>query len=229
MRFMRSLSVVVAVLVGAGVVAAHGEPQDEARVVVAKAIKAMGLEGKAIPKGIRVKAKSSIEVFNKDAELVEVKILQTLTIRLPYQFKEVNEMTVLGETIPFTTIFNGKEGWIEGNGRVREVEPAGLKDYKEMPNVVESTHLITPLLDKKYKLTLIGEANVDGRPATGIRVSRQGFRHLKLYFDKQTHLLVKMERKGLDPLVAMQCQETPLQVVPRNEWTHGPRLRDPAA
>jgi hypothetical protein len=90
------------------------------------------------------------------------------------------------------------------------VEAVGLKDFKEMSNVVEATHLITPLLDKKYKLALIDEAKVDGKPATGIRVSREGFRDLKLHFDKQTHLLVKMERQGLDPLVGMQCQETRL-------------------
>jgi hypothetical protein len=79
-----------------------------------------------------------------------------------------------------------------------------------MSNVLEATHLITPLLDRKYKLTLVGETKIDGRPATGVRVSRQGFRDLTLYFDRQTHLLVKMERRGLDPLTHMQCQEARL-------------------
>lgn len=208
---MRSLSVVLVFLVGAGVLVAQDDAQDLARDDVSKAIKATGLEGKAIPKGIRVKTRYSIDAFDKDAELHEVKIFQTSMIRFPFQVREVKEATVLGELAIFTTIYDGKNGWLKNNRKVDEIEPAGLQEFKEMSNVVEGAHFLTPLLDKqKYKLTAIRGALVDGRRATGIRVSRQGYRDMKLYFDYKTSLLVKLERKGLDPRVGMECKETHL-------------------
>ena len=212
---MRGLAIVAVMFASVCIVWARGDSeadksQAEARAVVGKAIKAMGLEGVKLPKGIRMKSKATIEypVFDKDIEFATVKVDQTITIRLPNQFKEVYEMSTLGETAGGLTIFDGKQGWLTHNGKVSDMEEKGCDDYRELANVIEATHLITPLLDKKYKLALLDEANVDGRLATGIRAFREGFADLDLYFDKETYMLLKMERQGLDPVVAAQCQET---------------------
>ena len=60
---MRSLSVVLVFLIGAGVLTAQDDAQEQARETVTKAIKATGVEGKAFPKAIRVKSKFSIDAF----------------------------------------------------------------------------------------------------------------------------------------------------------------------
>jgi hypothetical protein len=202
---------VLVFLAGSGVLLAQDDPQDWARETVQKAIKATGVEGKGIPKGIRLRAKYSIDAFDKDAEFHEVRVFQTTTMRFPFQLKDEKEATVLGESATFTTIYDGKNGWLKNKGKVDEMEPAQLEEFKEMANVVEATYFLTPLLDKqKYKLKETGMALVDGRRAFEIRVSRQGFKNMKLYFDFKTNLLVKMERKGRDPQTGVECTETHL-------------------
>src|ERR1043166_2965194 len=195
---MRSLLVVAVFSIGTGVLMAKGDAQDNARDAVTKAIKATGLEGKAIPKGIRWKTKFTIDTLDKELEFLEVKVFQTTKIRFPFQITETREATVLSETETYTTGYDGKNAWIKSNGMVNdEKEIAKLEEYKEMPNVFEATHLLTPLLDKKkYTLKETGMKLVDGRRAFEVRVSREGYRNMKLYFDYKTKLLVKMERKG---------------------------------
>src|SRR5262249_5661407 len=54
------------------------------------------------------------------------------------------------------------------------------------------------LLADGVKLGPLGESTVDGRPVVGVRVTCAGFRDVKLYFDKEKHLLAKMETRGKD-------------------------------
>src|SRR5213592_355548 len=103
---MRRLAALVVVVFAAGMVAAQSDEKDEARAVIGKAIKAMGYENKAVPKGLRMKAKGTVEAGGMTLDIV-----QNLTIKLPNQFKDVTEVMVGGMTIPVTTIFNGKEAW----------------------------------------------------------------------------------------------------------------------
>jgi hypothetical protein len=191
------------------VVIAQDDSPDAARDIVAKAVKAMGREGKAIPKGIRMKTKATlvVPVFKDDIETATVNMVETITMGLPGKFRIHNVATALGETVPITAVFDGKQGWLETDGKIREMEEHGLQDFKEMANIVEATQLIAPLLDKKYTLKALGHTMIDGKSSVGIRVSRKGFADLKLYFDDLTFVLVKMERKALDPQVAQPCRE----------------------
>lgn len=198
---MRRLAAVVVVVFAAGIVAAQGEPQDEARAVIGKAIKAMGYENKAVPKGLRMKAKGTVEAGGMTLDIV-----QNLTIKLPNQFKDVTEVTVGGMTIPVTTIFNGKEAWADVNGTVMNFGEKIVEDFKNISGMVEASQL-TPLLDKKYKLSIVGEAKVEGQPAIGIRVSGKGFKDFNMYIDKKTNLLTKVERQAVDPMTEMEIQE----------------------
>jgi hypothetical protein len=156
-------------------------------------------------------AVGAIETLDEKAEPAEVRFVQTLTINLlQHQFKEVTEVSVLKESAPFTMIFDGKNGWIKGDGKIVALEKSELVEAKNMSMTVDATHLLTPLLDKqKYKLTAIRMAFVDGKRASEIRVSREGFQDLTLFFDYKTNLLVKMERKALRPQGG-ECQETRL-------------------
>jgi hypothetical protein len=51
--------------------------------------------------------------------------------------------------------------------------------------------LLTPLKKEGFKLAPLPEAKVEGRAAVGVRVSRKGHRDVSLYFDKESHLLLK--------------------------------------
>ena len=48
------------------------------------------------------------------------------------------------------------------------------------------------------KLELLGEMKVGDKPALGVRVEVKGYRGVSLFFDKETHLLVKSESRGKD-------------------------------
>ena len=61
--------------------------------------------------------------------------------------------------------------------------------------------MLTPLLDaKKYTIKSGDEAEIDGNKADVVLVSSEkaGLKDLKLYFDRTSHLLVKMQKKDKD-------------------------------
>src|SRR5262249_33308325 len=51
---------------------------------------------------------------------------------------------------------------------------------------------------KKFRLAPLGEVAVDGRPARGVKVSREGHRDVDLYFDREKSLLVKTQTRVKD-------------------------------
>jgi hypothetical protein len=57
---------------------------------------------------------------------------------------------------------------------------------------------LTILRDKAFKLNVIGEMNVNGKPAVGITISKEGKRDVTMYFDKKSNLVVKVERRVRD-------------------------------
>lgn len=205
---MRNLSVTMIFLLGAGAVLANDDAEEQARETITKAIKATGLEGRPIPKAFRIKSKYTLDVLDEKLEFVEAKINKSLTVQFPFQFKEVNEITLFGKTSLDTVIYDGKNGWLKFEDKIQDPDERGLNYLRELANVTEATHFLTPLLDKqKYKLKATKMALVDGRRTSEIRVSREGFEDMKLYFDYKTNLLIKSQRKTLDPRFGLDCKE----------------------
>jgi hypothetical protein len=59
---------------------------------------------------------------------------------------------------------------------------------------------LRPLLDKdEFTVHSLGEIKIKDRPAIGVRVVRKDRSEMGLYFDKQSHLLVRTERRGIHP------------------------------
>lgn len=63
------------------------------------------------------------------------------------------------------------------------------------------------LTDKGYELSSLGEVQVNGQPAVGVRVSHKGSRDVSLYFDKKTGLVAKVERRAVDPMTGQEVTE----------------------
>src|SRR5262249_6516414 len=55
---------------------------------------------------------------------------------------------------------------------------------------------LLPLREPGFTLALAGEEKVGEGPAVGIRVVSKGHREVTLFFDRDTHLLVKSETRG---------------------------------
>jgi hypothetical protein len=52
---------------------------------------------------------------------------------------------------------------------------------------------LAPLLEKDSKLALLPDLEVDGRPAVGLKLSREGRKDISLYFDKDAGRLARLD------------------------------------
>jgi hypothetical protein len=182
--------------------AGRTESSDEARALIGKAVKAMGMD--KIPddtQGFRTKTKGTLEVMG-----MTLNFEQTVIVRLPNQLKDVMELDVNNMKIPVVTVFDGKKGWVEANGKLIKLDDKMNAELKEVASMIKFGRL-TPLLDNKFDLAIIGEVTVEEKPAVGIRVSTKGSKDFSLFFDKKTNLLIKAERQALDAMTGKDVQE----------------------
>ena len=69
---------------------------------------------------------------------------------------------------------------------------AGNADRSDKTYLVWAWTLV-PLLDKESKLALLADVDVEGKPAAGIRLTREGRREISLYFDKDSGRLARID------------------------------------
>jgi len=183
--------------------AGQTQNQDEARAIIGKAIKAMGVDKEPQgAKGLLIKSKGTLELMG-----MTVNIVQTITLRYPDQFKDFTELDINNMKLPVSTVFDGKKGWVAVNDKViMKFDDIFNAEMKEVANLVNIGKL-KPLLDKKYDLAVIGEVKVEDKPAVGVRVSVKGAKDVSVYFDKNTHLLMKVERQAVDATTKQEVTE----------------------
>jgi hypothetical protein len=173
-----------------GVVLAGG--QDEPRAILDKAIKAHGGEAhlKKFTAGI-IKAKGRLEVAGG------LDITQEISFQLPDKMREEGSFEIMGTPVKTVTIFDGKKGNIEVNGKKVDLGDKLDRALRDGVQMLDAFKLY-PLLDKAYELSVFGEAKVNDQPAIGIRAVKKGHPDMTLFFDKKTHLLVKAEHRTID-------------------------------
>lgn len=124
----------------------------------------------------------------------------SVTIDYWYQFpdrtKIVGEIKVGNLIINDVRILNGKEGWNQKNGDTKAFTNGELAAARAGAYHTYIRHLIPLLEESKFTLTLLDEVTVNGRLASGIKVLSTGYKEIRLYFDKETSLLVKSEYLG---------------------------------
>jgi hypothetical protein len=103
-------------------------------------------------------------------------------------FDEDNKLTSI-------EVINGKEGWEKDDDQVTETL-SGVKLDSRRENVyVNWVSQLFPLKEKEFHLSVLDEINVKGRSAVGILVKHEKHEPVKLYFDKESHLFVKLQHK----------------------------------
>src|SRR4051794_38253509 len=186
---MRSLSVLLS---AAFLLAPAARAEDDARAVVEKAIKAHG----GADKLSRYKAGTTKGKGKVNSPVGELEFTQEVSYMLPDKLKEVAEFEVMGNKIKTVAIVNGDKTTLEVNGQEMAL-PDELKEKIAEGTKRMQIGRLVPLRDKKYELSLIGEAKVLDKPAVGVRVAAKGMKDVNLYFDKKTHLLVKSEGRTI--------------------------------
>jgi hypothetical protein len=95
------------------------------------------------------------------------------------------------------TVIKNDSGWTKVNDIVIDLNGDQIAEAREQTHGRWVTTLL-PLLGPEYKLAGRGEVKVQDRPAYGVIVSRADRRDVQLFFDKETHLLVKTEQRVKD-------------------------------
>jgi hypothetical protein len=181
-------------LVALGLVAGRGAA-DDAKAVVEKAIKAHGGEEKLTKyKAAKVKAKGTLQLMGTDIEFTA-----DASTMFPDRYREEIKMDIMGNKLEIVQVFDGKKGWVSTQGMTMEVQGAQLDELKDQAygNYLES--LVPLVKEKQFELTLLDETKVDGKAAVGVKVASKGHKDIKMYFNKESGLLVKTEHKAVDP------------------------------
>ena len=138
-----------------------------------------------------VKAKGTIDVAGG------ADIVQEISTQLPNKLRDESTITINGMEIKTLTIFDGKKGVLEVNGKKLDLG-AKLQDALREAATLLPIATLVPLRDKAYELSVVGEAQVNGKPAVGIRAAKKGQPDVTLYFDKKSYLLAKTEHRTTD-------------------------------
>jgi hypothetical protein len=176
------------------------EPTD-ARKLIEKAIEAQGGEKLAKLPASTVKMKGTIHTMGQAVAFVG----EVLSHGAERQKIDI-EADIAGQKFRIVNVLNGTKGWTRFGDMVSELDKEMLTDSQEQ---AYSDWLLTllPLRDKGFTFSVIGEAKIEKQNAVGIKVSHKGHRDVDLYFDKQTGLLVKAEKRVRDENTRQEVTE----------------------
>jgi hypothetical protein len=176
---MRKIVSIAIVLISVGVVW-PGQP-DDARAIVEKAIKAAGGEANlAKHDSVRMTQKGTYYGMGDGLPYTGV-----YSIVFPDKFR----MEIEGA---FIIVLSGDKGWTSMGGEAKEMtkDELALQIYNHRAGLIAR---LLPLKDKAFQLKTMGEAKVGDKAARIVQVTRKDYPEVKLYFAKDTGLLVKTE------------------------------------
>lgn len=167
---------------------AYSDEQTQAQRIISDAIQAVGGEAKlARFKAATWKSKGTLRIGDTISEFES-----DWAVHGSNQFRKAKTHTENGRESKTILVLNGDQAWFQrDNQRVvsfsgGQLTPARSENY---------THWLALRLDigKTARLSLLPGAEVDGRPALGVKVRDKGVPEVDLYFDKGTSLLTRMD------------------------------------
>ena len=190
-RFLRVLAVGLAL--GAGT--ARADEQPEAKVLLDKAIKAMGGEAKLAKLGT-VSGKGKITAMKGGQEI-------TISLQGTWQglsqYRAELEIQDGGNNFNGILVINGDKGWFKKNDNTDDA-PEGLVPFiQNLFYAGRMPQMLPALKDNAYKLTPLGEIKVGTQPAVGFSVSHPDYKDVSLFFDKESGLPLKSEIRLTEP------------------------------
>jgi len=194
MRKLLAPAAAVAVLLG---LCCRAQAQDkEVKAVVEKAIKASGGEAALAKTNMaKAKAKGTVSIGN-----MQLPFTMDAATNVPTQSRMEILFDLGGMKIKAVEVYDNGKGWSAQNGDVKEADKETLEESKLSLYTSRLTSLTPLLTDKALTVALLGEEKVNGKPAIGIKVSSKEQKDVKIYFDKDTGLVAKVSRPGVDPI-----------------------------
>ncbi len=195
MRHPLLLPLLCAALLLGPVRAGRADDTDEARTLLTRAVKAHGgKETVAKYKAGQTKTKGKLQLPG----VGEVEFTEQVAYMLPDRFKSTLEVTIAGQQVKVVTVVKGDKISIESGGMQVPITQNIKKALGDALYKLKTTRLASLLEDKGCKLTVLKPITVEGKEASGVRVSSKGHKDISLYFDKKSDLLVKVESRTLN-------------------------------
>ena len=182
--------------------AGEGEDAAQARAIIDKAIQAHGGADKLSQfKAVSAKWFGKHRIENEHyGDAVRVVTYEMPADRIRFDFEVENPK---GNNFAFAKVVSGNKGWQGAGQRTRDLNEA------EVTQIVDEIYAhwlasVVPLQDvvllkhKGFEFSVFGNVPADGKDAVGVRVSCQGRPDIILFFDKETGLVIKSERRAKD-------------------------------
>jgi hypothetical protein len=116
----------------------------------------------------------------------------------PDRLKEVRESYYMNRRRDSVWIVDAGEVFKLQDGiRPQPVSAKLAEAFQDDAHLMQVLRLV-PLKDKQFELTKTADIKVEGKPALGLRVHTKGQHDLTLFFDAETGLLVKIQRRVMD-------------------------------
>ncbi len=177
--------VVVVLCLPAGLaVPAQGE-EARARKVIERAIAAVGGEAN-LARYRAATTTASGTVYLPGRAVV-------CTARVVYQPPFQRRFAIDGSDFHMVTVVDGDRGWLQVNGKVTAMTKEQLREHREILHAEWVAGLVPLLRTKGYSLDMLDEAKIDGKSAVGVRVRHREHREVKLWFQEESGLLLKLE------------------------------------
>jgi hypothetical protein len=176
----------------------------DANAILDKAIKALGGEEKLSKlKVISWKTKGTVTFGGNDNEISTQSTVQGLDhARLEF------EGEFGGNPVKGVTVLAGDKGWRDLGGNRTELDKDALANAKQTVYLILVSVTILPLKGKEFKVEAIDEEKVGDKSAAGIKATGPDGKELRLYFDKESGLPVKMVAKVVGFMGDEFTQET---------------------
>jgi hypothetical protein len=191
----RVLIPVLSVFVTCGLCSLAHAADADVKAILDKAIKAHGGE-EALTKYKASQSKNKGKITLPG--LGETEFTQETSTMLPDKFKEMLELDIGGQKVSVTTVVNGDKVYIKANGNEVPINDNIKKALDDARFMMKSARLVSLLKDKDVELSTAGEDKVEGKPTLRILVKAKGQKDVSLFFDKETGLLAKVERRTTD-------------------------------
>ena len=167
--------------------------QDEIKAVIEKAIKAHGGKEKIEKqKAVRTKSQGKLEIMG-----LTLPFTQEVAANPPEQFKETMSLDVMGQKVDVVTAYSKGKAWISRNGADVPITEEIMDVLKDVAYAMKLGRFAF-VSDKSFELSALGEIKVENKPALGIKVASKGHKDINLFFDKESGLMVKVEKQSRD-------------------------------
>ncbi len=174
-----------------GLLTVPGQGQESPQTIIDRAIRVHGgMERLTRAQADRIKTRGNLFLNGK-----AVPFTNETTVQLPNKLKSVVTLHLDNQTHTLVQILNGEKPFVTLDGRPSPKEGSAVAEMRESLALARAIRLVPLLADRSYELASLPEIKVNDRPAVGVKVEVKGRKPILMYFDKETHFLVKTEHE----------------------------------